>query len=125
MIHHVSIGTNDAGRARAFWDPLMALLGFRLILEDASGVHYGTGDILFSLIVPSDGRAASPGNGVHIAFAARSRAMVDDAHRLALASGGTDDGPPGLRPVYDRHYYAAFFRDPEGNKIEAVTFAAE
>jgi len=51
--------------------------------------------------------------------------MVDAFHAAALAAGGTDDGAPGLRPAYDAHYYAAFVRDPDGNKIEAVTYAAK
>lgn len=124
MIHHVSIGTNDLARARAFYDPIMALLGLRLILAEERSVNYGTGDILFSVEVPVDDRPASPGNGVHVAFAARDRGMVRDFHRTALARGASDDGAPGLRPKYDANYYGAFVRDPDGNKIEAVTFSA-
>jgi catechol 2,3-dioxygenase-like lactoylglutathione lyase family enzyme len=124
VIHHLSLGTNDAERARAFYDPLMALLGLRLVKQDSAGVHYGTGEILFSLVTPVDGSRAKPGNGAHVAFAARDRAMVQEFHRIALAQGGTEDGAPGLRPSYDAHYYAAFVRDPDGNKIEAVTHAA-
>jgi catechol 2,3-dioxygenase-like lactoylglutathione lyase family enzyme len=125
MIHHLSLGTNDARRARAFYDPVLAVIGLRLIREDDDAVHYGTGDILFSLIAPVDGRPASPGNGVHIAFAAHDRPMVQEFHRAALAHGGTDDGAPGLRPEYDGNYYGAFVRDPDGNKIEAMTHAAK
>ena len=62
---------------------------------------------------------------VHIAFLAGKRAQVDEFYRLALAHGGSDAGPPGLRPEYDANYYAAFVRDPDGNKIEAVCFMAE
>ena len=65
------------------------------------------------------------GNGAHIAFAAGTRAQVREFHRLALAHGGADAGAPGLRPEYDATYYAAFVRDPDGNKIEAVCFMAE
>jgi catechol 2,3-dioxygenase-like lactoylglutathione lyase family enzyme len=123
MIHHVSLGTADAVRAKAFYDPLMALLGLRGMMHDDEGVHYGTGEILFSLLIPEEG-SASAGNGAHVAFIARDRAMVDEFHRLALAGGGTSDGGPGTRPRYDANYYAAFVRDPDGNKIEAVTFSA-
>src|SRR4051794_24104993 len=125
MIHHLSLGTNDARRARTFYDPVLAVLGLRLIREDDGALHYGTGDILFSLTSPVDGRPASPGNGVHVAFAARDRRMVQEFHRTALAHGGADDGAPGLRPEYDGNYYGAFVRDPDGNKIEAVTHAAK
>lgn len=124
MIHHLSLGTSDPARARAFYDPLLALLGLRLLLQDETGVHYGVGEILFSLVRPVDGAAASPGNGVHVAFTARDRQMVRDFHRIALEQGGREDGAPGLRPEYDAHYYGAFVRDPDGNKIEAVTHAA-
>lgn len=124
MIHHVSVGSNDIARAREFYDPLMALLGLRPTLDVERSLNYGTGDTLFSVETPTDGAPATSGNGVHIAFAARDRAMVRDFHRIALANGGGDDGAPGLRPEYDANYYAAFVRDPDGNKIEAVTFAA-
>lgn len=117
MLHHVSVGTNDLGRARAFYDPIMTLLGMRLILSDERSLNYGTGDILFSIETPVDGRPASPGNGVHVAFPARDRGMARDFHRTALAHGGTDDGAPGLRIEYDANYYGAFVRDPDGNKM--------
>jgi predicted lactoylglutathione lyase len=73
--------------------------------------------------MPVEGQPASVGNGVHIAFAAETRTMVDEFYRAALANGGSDAGPPGLRPEYDASYYGAFVRDPDGNKIEAVTFS--
>ncbi|PTQ13211.1 glyoxalase [Sphingomonas oleivorans] len=125
MIHHVSVGTNDIGRARAFYDPVLSLLGVRLLAENGKSADYGVGEILFSVETPIDGRPASAGNGVHIAFQARDRAMVREFHRLALAHGGTDEGVPGVRPEYDAHYFGAFVRDPDGNKIEAVTFSAK
>jgi catechol 2,3-dioxygenase-like lactoylglutathione lyase family enzyme len=125
MLSHVSLGTNDAARAAAFYDPVLAVLGLRKICERDGSVDYGAAMTLFSLEKPSDGRPASPGNGVHVAFWAGTRAMVDEFHRTALANGGSDAGPPGLRPEYDPHYYGAFVRDPDGNKIEAVTFQAE
>jgi len=124
VIHHISLGTNDVGRARAFYDPVLAVIGFRLIRQDEDAVHYGTGEILFSLVTPVDGRPASPGNGVHVAFAVGERAMVQDFHRTALTHGGSEDGAPGLRPEYNANYYAAFVRDPDGNKIEAVTHSS-
>ncbi|MFL6619666.1 MAG: VOC family protein, partial [Povalibacter sp.] len=94
MIHHVSLGTNDPVRARGFYDPVLDLLGFRLLKTDETGVHYGTGDILFSLVIPTNARPATAGNGVHIAFMARNRNMVDAFHELALRNGGSSDGAP-------------------------------
>jgi len=124
MIHHVSLGADDIARAQQFYDPLMRLVGFRRIKLDSWGVQYGTGDILFSLLRPDDGGAATAGNGVHVAFAAGDRAIVDQFHAQALQLGGIDGGRPGIRPDYDAHYYACFVADPFGNKIEVVTFAA-
>jgi catechol 2,3-dioxygenase-like lactoylglutathione lyase family enzyme len=125
MIHHISVGTNDVSRARRFYDPVMQLLGLRLLKSGNKAAHYGVGDILFSLESPVDGQSASPGNGVHIAFQARDHAMVDEFHATGLRAGGSDAGAPGLRTQYDANYYGAFLRDPDGNKIEAVTFAAK
>jgi catechol 2,3-dioxygenase-like lactoylglutathione lyase family enzyme len=124
MIHHVSLGTNDVQKARAFYNPVLAVLGLRLLSEDDHSLDYGVGAFLFSLETPVDGKPATVGNGVHIAFLARNPDMVDEFYRVALQNGGAEDGAPGLRPEYDANYYGAFVRDPDGNKIEAVTYAA-
>ena len=125
MLHHVSLGTNDAARAAAFYDPVLAVLGIGQGTRRGDSVDYSAAAIAFSLEKPTDGRPASVGNGVHVCFAAKTRAMVDEFYRTALANGGTDAGPPGLRPKYDANYYGAFVRDPDGNKIEAVCFLAK
>ena len=125
MLSHVSLGTSDAARAAAFYDPVLAVLGIRKLDERDGSIDYGTSMTLFSLEKPTDRRPATPGNGVHIAFAAGTRTQVREFYRLALANGGSDAGAPGLRPEYDANYYAAFVRDPDGNKIEAVCFLAE
>ncbi|WP_445217030.1 VOC family protein [Bradyrhizobium sp. Pa8] len=124
MIHHVSIGTNDVPRARTFYDPLMALIGFRVIKSSDQSVHYGAPDIVLSLETPANGEPASPGNGVHIAFRASDRAVVRRFYAAAVANGGSDDGAPGIREKYNVNYYGAFVRDLDGNKIEAVTYTA-
>jgi len=124
MIHHISLGTNDSHRARAFYDAVMPILGLRFIKQSDRIVAYGLTDVLFSLELPCDGRAAGPGNGTHVAFRAGRRNVVRTFH-AGVAYGGQDDGAPGIRAEYDPHYYAAFLRDPDGNKIEVVTFAGE
>lgn len=124
MLHHISLGTSDLDRARAFYDPVMNVLGLRRTLDVEEAVGYGAGITVFSLNIPADGRQANVGNGVHVAFEVESRAAVDAFYRAALASGGTSNGLPGLRPEYDANYYAAFVCDPDGNKIETLTFAA-
>ncbi len=124
MLHHLSLGTADLERARAFYDPVMRELGLSRTLDVDDAVGYGAGITAFSLNLPADGRPASPGNGIHVAFEVERRAAVDSFFRVAIEQGGFADGAPGLRPEYDGHYYAAFVRDPDGNKIEALTFAA-
>lgn len=124
MIHHVSVGTNDVHRARAFYDPLMALIGLRVLKSSDRAVHYGASDIVFSLETPANGEPASAGNGVHIAFQAPDRETVRRFHSAAMANGGRDEGAPGIRAQYNANYYGAFVRDPDGNKIEAVTYTA-
>lgn len=125
MINHLTLGTNDVERARRFYDPIFELLGLRLLRCDQTGAHYGTGEILFSLVAPTNGQPASAGNGTHVAFQARSRKMVNEFYEVALKHGGRSDGPPGIRPEYDAHYYGAFVLDPDGNKIEALSYSAE
>ena len=124
MIHHVSLGSNDIERARAFYDPLMALIGFRLLKSSGRALHYGASDIVFSIEMPIDGRPATVGNGVHVAFQAPDRETVRRFHRMAVGHGGVDEGAPGIRDQYNANYYGAFVRDPDGHKIEAVTFTA-
>lgn len=120
-ISHVSIGVNDVQRAKAFYDPLMELLGLVIRHADEESVDYGNERLVFSLETPVDRRRATPGNGMHIAFSAPDRATVDHFYREAMTLGARDAGAPGLRPQYSATYYGAFVFDPDGNKIEAVT----
>ena len=121
-LSHVSVGVNNVARARAFYDPLMQILGLEIRQADEESVDYGTDDgLAFSLETPVDRKPATPGNGVHIAFEAPDHATVERFHREALRLGGRDAGAPGLRPEYSPTYYGAFVLDPDGNKIEAVT----
>lgn len=122
MIHHVSVGSNDVERARRFYDAVLPVVGLQKM---GDGLGYGSGQFLFSIETPVDGRPATVGNGSHIAFSAEDRGTVDRFHAVALAHGGSSDGEPGLRPEYDANYYGAFVRDPDGNKIEAVTYSAK
>ncbi len=124
-ISHVSVGVSDVNRAKRFYDPLMKLVGLSVRHADNQSVDYGDEDTVFSLETPADGRPATAGNGVHIAFSAPDRETVDAFHREALRLGGRDAGKPGLRPQYGDTYYGAFVFDLDGNKIEAVTEAEE
>lgn len=84
------------------------------------GTAYGTSFPELWIGHPHDGGAPGVGNGTHITFLAPDRAAVDAFHAAALANGGTSDGEPGLRPDYNETYCAAFVRDPDGYKIEAM-----
>lgn len=124
MIHHVSVGTNDVGRARLFYDAVLPIIGLSLMKASDTSADYGSGHLIFSTQVPVDGNPATAGNGSHIAFDVEDRVMVDRVYAAALANGGRSDGAPGIRANYDAHYYAAFLFDPDGNKIEIFTFAS-
>jgi len=121
MLHHVSVGVADVARAAQFYDPVLRALGYKRVLEILPyGIGYGDKLPQFWVQLPHDQRAASVGNGVHVAFNAASEAMIHAFHRAALAAGGSDDGAPGPRPDYGPEYFGAFVRDLDGNKIEAV-----
>ncbi|MBI1182092.1 MAG: VOC family protein [Alphaproteobacteria bacterium] len=122
MYSHVTVGIGDFGRAFAFWSAVMEALGHRLRFhvpqqEVAAWEPAGGGRPLFFIGHPFDGNPASAGNGQMTAFLAPGRPVVDAVHALALANGGTCEGPPGLRPHYHPNYYGAYFRDPDGNKV--------
>ena len=130
MFSHVCVGTNDLERAERFYGPLCAELGLRLRFRDPEGgaAAWQPADAnrpLLFLTQPFDGLPATPGNGQMAAFLAPSRAIVDRCHALAIASGGTCEGPPGLRPQYHANYYGAYFRDPDGNKLCVCCHQAE
>lgn len=127
MLHHLSLGVFDLERAATFYDAALAPLGFVRVWSDIrpgepdQAVGYGPPDGGDKLALKQQGGAArAPGPGFHIAFAAPSRTAIEAFHAAALAAGGTDNGPPGLRPHYGPTYYAAFVIDPDGHRIEAV-----
>ena len=122
VISHVSLGTNDYDRAKAFYDAVLATLGIRCVMDFPGGAGYGHKFPEFWINSPHDGKAADAGNGTHVCFNANSMQEVQAFHTKALQLGGRDDGAPGFRKEYTPEYYAAFVRDPDGNKIEAVFF---
>jgi len=94
MIHHVSVGSNDIAAARGFYDPVLAVLGIRVLASDAESADYGSSDFFFSVETPVDRCPASAGNGVHIAFQARDRGVVREFHRTGLATAARMPGHP-------------------------------
>lgn len=122
MFSHVLIGVNDFDRALAFYEALMGTLGIRARFCERNRPWAGWQSSpgprpLFLIGKPYDQLASQPGNGHMTAFIAESRVVVDQAFSVALAHGGTSEGPPGLRPEYHENYYGAYFRDPDGNKL--------
>jgi catechol 2,3-dioxygenase-like lactoylglutathione lyase family enzyme len=130
MFSYVSLGSRDLARAMRFYDAVLAPLGHARIEdhdpEDRSAA-WGADDPGPHLWVtqPFDGNPASVGNGTMVSFLAGTRAAVDAFHAAALAHGGTDEGAPGLRPHYGPNFYAAYVRDPDGNKLNAVCYRAD
>lgn len=120
MLHHVSFPVADLAASGAFYDAALGALGFRRVFEDDTAIGYGleTGKDKFCLKLRAPAVPAGP--GFHLAFAAPNRRAVDRFHADALAVGGQDNGPPGPRPHYGPHYYAAFLVDPDGHRIEGV-----
>jgi len=122
VFSHVIVGVSDFDRAMAFYEPLMAALGqtLRFIERDRpwAGWQSEPGPRpLFLIGRPHDGGPPAPGNGQMVAFMADARERVRNVHATALAHGGVCEGPPGLRPHYHAHYYGAYMRDPDGNKL--------
>lgn len=120
VLSHVSLGTNDFPRAKAFYDAVLGTLEIRCLMEFEEGAGYGRNFPEFWVQWPHDGQAANPGNGTHVCFNAASVDAVRAFHKKALELGAEDDGKPGFRKEYSDSYYAAFVRDPDGHKIEAM-----
>ena len=130
MFSHIFVGVSDFERALAFYNPLMATLGIEARFCERSRPWAGWQSRpgprpLFLIGKPYNGQQHMPGNGQMVAFLALSRAVVDKAHGVAIANGGTSEGSPGLRPEYHEHYYGSYFRDPDGNKLCVVCHSPE
>jgi len=118
MIGYTTLGTNDIARAARFYDALLAELGAKRAMEMDSFIAWAAapGGPMLAVIKPYDKKPATVGNGVMVALAASSKALVDKIHRKALELGGKDEGAPGPR---GDGFYAGYFRDLDGNKLNA------
>jgi catechol 2,3-dioxygenase-like lactoylglutathione lyase family enzyme len=122
MIGYVTLGTNDLPRAVRFYDALAAELGVARVMEWDGGIAWGKPDGSgIAAMTPFDGNPATVGNGVMVALNASDEAQVRRLHEVALAHGGSDEGAPGER---GGGFYAAYFRDPDGNKLNAFCMPA-
>ena len=128
MIDHIGLAVSNMERAKAFYLNALKPLGIGVVMEvlaeeTGGDAHAGFGkdNKAFFWI----GTGNKPKGGAHVAFTAQTRPEVDSFYRAALAAGGLDNGAPGLRPYYHKHYYGAFVLDPDGNNIEAVCHRPE
>ncbi len=122
MIGYVTLGTNKLDEAAAFYDALLGTLGASRMMEADTFIAWAVspGSPAISIIKPADGNAATVGNGVMVAIALDSNEKVDALYAKALKLGGTDEGEPGLR---GDTFYAGYFRDLDGNKLNAFHFS--
>jgi catechol 2,3-dioxygenase-like lactoylglutathione lyase family enzyme len=121
VIGYVTLGTNDLGRAAAFYDALLGELGAKRLWEFERGIAWGCAEDqpCLGIMKPFDGKPATAGNGAMVALGVDSREKVDRIHQKALALGGTDEGPAGLR---GNGFYAGYFRDLDGNKLNVFYY---
>jgi catechol 2,3-dioxygenase-like lactoylglutathione lyase family enzyme len=122
MIDHISVAVSDLERSARFYEATLAALGLSRLVTRPATIGFGKNYPEFWINLRADMAPVEPGSGVHICLRAKSTAEVDAFHAAALAAGGGCDGAPGLRPHDRVRYYAAFVTDPDGNRIEAVTF---
>ncbi len=121
MIGYAMLGTNDHVRAKTFYDAVLGQLGASVMAGYSSDKRTfytaGAGTPMLAVGVPHDGKPATFGNGTMISLAAKTRAAIDACHAKALELGGSDEGAPGVRGPNPDGFYAAYFRDPDGNKL--------
>ena len=120
MIDHVSIGVRSLERSSRFYEAVLGAIGFSKLVVRPGTVGFGTRYAVFWLNVRPGMAPVEQGTGSHIALRAKSAAEVDAFHRAALAEGGSSDGEPGLRRYSKANVYAAFIRDLDGHRIEAL-----
>jgi catechol 2,3-dioxygenase-like lactoylglutathione lyase family enzyme len=122
MIDHTGLDISDPVKSRRFYEQALAPLGYRVLMEIPLSVTDGAVVLGMGVAPKPDfwlhqGTPQKP--PLHVAFRADSRAVVDAFYKAAMAAGGKDNGPPGLRPHYHENYYGAFVLDPDGHNIEA------
>jgi catechol 2,3-dioxygenase-like lactoylglutathione lyase family enzyme len=125
MIGYVTLGTNDLERAMKFYDTLLAEMGIARLMEFGGRGHGWAASLdkpMLCVFKPYDGRPATVGNGVMVGLSADSRETVDRVHRKALELGGVDEGKPGPRAEGGDGFYAAYFRDLDGNKLDVFFY---
>jgi catechol 2,3-dioxygenase-like lactoylglutathione lyase family enzyme len=121
MIDHVSIAVSDLSRSARFYESVLEPLGYTRLVDTPERTAFGTKYPELWLNARPRMRPIEHDTGAHICLRARTTDAIDAAHRHALSNGGVDDGAPGLRQATQVVYYAAFVRDPDGNRLEIMT----
>ena len=116
MIDHISLNVRDIARSKEFYAKALAPIGYKVMFD------YGTQAVGLGVDNKPDFWLSQnePGAPVHIAFHSRTRSLVKAFYEAAIAAGGKDNGPPGVRAIYHPTYYGAFVLDPDGHNIEVV-----
>ena len=122
MIDHISIAVRDLAASARFYEAVLAPLGLTRLVTRPTTIGFGKTYPEFWLNERRNMSAIDPDSGAHICLRGLDAEAIDAFHAAALRAGGASDGAPGPRPEYTAGYYAAFIRDPDGNRIEAVTF---
>lgn len=125
MIDHVSVAVRDLDRAARFYEASLAPLGLSRVVTRPATIGFGKAYPEFWINLRANMAPVEEGSGAHVALRAKSMEEIDAFHAAALNAGGRSDGAPGTRPHDRVKYYAAFVIDPDGNRIEAVTFPKE
>ena len=125
MIGYITLGTNDLDRAKAFYDTLLFEMGVKLLMEFGDRGYGWAASLdkpMLCIFKPFDGQSATIGNGFMAGISADSRETVDRIHKKALELGATDEGGPGIRAIGGEGFYAAYFRDLDGNKLDVFCY---
>jgi catechol 2,3-dioxygenase-like lactoylglutathione lyase family enzyme len=123
VLDHVGLNVSDYARSKHFYERALGALGYHVVMafDEWGGAGFGPAEKPVFWIM----RREPLGGSTHVAFTCADRETVDRFHEAALAAGGRDNGPPGIREHYTPTYYAAFVHDPDGNNVEAVCHAQE
>jgi catechol 2,3-dioxygenase-like lactoylglutathione lyase family enzyme len=122
VIDHISIAVRNLDAATRFYEAVLGTIGYAKLEVRPATVGFGKKYPEFWINLRASMTPIAADSGAHVGLRVRSTELVDAFHAAALAGGGSSDGAPGLRPQHGEGYYAAFIRDPDGNRIEAVTF---
>ncbi|MET4039086.1 VOC family protein [Bradyrhizobium sp. RT6a] len=125
MIDHISVGVSDLQRSATFYEATLGAIGLTRVVTRPRTIGFGKAYPEVWINLREGMPRVPPESGVHICLRAKTTAEIDAFHTAALSAGGTSDGAPGIRPHDRVRYYAAFVVDPDGNRIEAVTFPAD